>query len=246
MGRTDVDHGIAWPGPVNAWERRSPICRRIVRRARYFGGVARARNSGEANRSRLAAGVADFHARLSGGTLLIDGGVPRQGRQQPSDNIPTGVYPTKTVTSTRNDRQPTWARLCETLDAKALMDEPDYKAGMALEEIAMLSTPSSMRFSKARQQRGIYKLTRRGPLRADLCHRRDVRRSAGPASCHREKNRCRRPWHAASYAQPISLSRTPSEIVAPTPERGEHTDQVLAEFGFSKKDIAALRQANAI
>jgi crotonobetainyl-CoA:carnitine CoA-transferase CaiB-like acyl-CoA transferase len=46
--------------------------------------------------------------------------------------------------------------------------------------------------------------------------------------------------------QPISLSRTPSEIVAPTPARGEHTEQVLAEFGFSEKDIAALRQAKAI
>ncbi len=35
-------------------------------------------------------------------------------------------------------------------------------------------------------------------------------------------------------------------IVAPTPERGEHTDEVLAEFGFSANEIAALRQANAI
>jgi crotonobetainyl-CoA:carnitine CoA-transferase CaiB-like acyl-CoA transferase len=33
---------------------------------------------------------------------------------------------------------------------------------------------------------------------------------------------------------------------APTPERGEHTDQVLAEFGFSAQEIAALRAARAI
>ena len=46
--------------------------------------------------------------------------------------------------------------------------------------------------------------------------------------------------------QPMSLSRTPSKLVAPPPELGQHTDAVLKEFGFSAKDIAALRKANAI
>jgi crotonobetainyl-CoA:carnitine CoA-transferase CaiB-like acyl-CoA transferase len=46
--------------------------------------------------------------------------------------------------------------------------------------------------------------------------------------------------------QPMSLSRTPSKLVAPPPTLGEHTNAVLKEFGFSAKDIAALRQAKAI
>ena len=46
--------------------------------------------------------------------------------------------------------------------------------------------------------------------------------------------------------QPMSLSRTPSRFVAPPPALGEHTDAVLKEFGFSAKDIAALRKANAV
>ena len=46
--------------------------------------------------------------------------------------------------------------------------------------------------------------------------------------------------------QPMSLSRTPSKLVAPPPALGEHTDAVLKEFGFSAKDIAALRKAKAI
>jgi formyl-CoA transferase len=32
--------------------------------------------------------------------------------------------------------------------------------------------------------------------------------------------------------QPVRLSRTPSEIVAPPPLLGEHTDEILAEFGI--------------
>jgi formyl-CoA transferase len=46
--------------------------------------------------------------------------------------------------------------------------------------------------------------------------------------------------------QPMTLSRTPSKLAAPPPAIGEHTDAVLKEFGFSAKDIAALRKANAI
>jgi len=46
--------------------------------------------------------------------------------------------------------------------------------------------------------------------------------------------------------QPMSLSRTPSKLVARPPKLGEHTGAVLKEFGFSAKDIAALRKANAV
>jgi crotonobetainyl-CoA:carnitine CoA-transferase CaiB-like acyl-CoA transferase len=41
--------------------------------------------------------------------------------------------------------------------------------------------------------------------------------------------------------QPVSLSRTPSAIVAPPPMLGEHTDEVLAEFGFKQEEISKLR-----
>ena len=46
--------------------------------------------------------------------------------------------------------------------------------------------------------------------------------------------------------QPVSLSRTPSTMGAASPERGEHTDEVLAEFGFTEAEIATLRRADAV
>jgi alpha-methylacyl-CoA racemase len=42
------------------------------------------------------------------------------------------------------------------------------------------------------------------------------------------------------------FSRTPAEPDLPPPLRGEHTEQVLADWGFSDSDVAALRQAGAI
>ena len=47
-------------------------------------------------------------------------------------------------------------------------------------------------------------------------------------------------------AQPVTLSRTPSRLVARPPELGEHTNAVLKEFGFSTRDIAALHKAKAV
>jgi len=42
------------------------------------------------------------------------------------------------------------------------------------------------------------------------------------------------------------FSRTPSEISAPPSRPGEHTDQVLADWGFSPETINQLREAAAI
>jgi formyl-CoA transferase len=47
-------------------------------------------------------------------------------------------------------------------------------------------------------------------------------------------------------AQPVTLSRTPSRMAARPPEIGEHTDEILGEFGFSPEDIAALKAADIV
>jgi formyl-CoA transferase len=46
--------------------------------------------------------------------------------------------------------------------------------------------------------------------------------------------------------QPVALSRTPSKLVAPPPARGAHTHEILAEFGLTPEEVAALEAADAI
>jgi formyl-CoA transferase len=46
--------------------------------------------------------------------------------------------------------------------------------------------------------------------------------------------------------QPVKLSRTPNSMAAPTPEKGEHTDELLGEYGFDAKDIEAFRRDGVI
>ena len=46
--------------------------------------------------------------------------------------------------------------------------------------------------------------------------------------------------------QPVTLGRTPSYIVSPPPGRGEHTAEVLREFGFSDAETEELRREKII
>lgn len=46
--------------------------------------------------------------------------------------------------------------------------------------------------------------------------------------------------------QPISMSRTNTSMAAHPPDRGEHTDEVLAQVGYGPDQIAALREKNVV
>ena len=76
-----------------------------------------------------------------------------------------------------------------------------------------------------------------------------ARDAADPAAARRGQFRFpRRPdgGEQLFVGQPFTLSRTRNTIAATPPELGQHTEEVLKEFGFSGGDIAALRAAKAV
>jgi formyl-CoA transferase len=46
--------------------------------------------------------------------------------------------------------------------------------------------------------------------------------------------------------QPVKLSRTPNRMAMPTPEKGEHTGEVLAEYGFGEAEIEEFRRGGIL
>ena len=52
--------------------------------------------------------------------------------------------------------------------------------------------------------------------------------------------------HIQLVGQPFTLSRTPSKMAARPPEFGEQTEEVLAEFGFTRDEIGSLRQKKIV
>jgi formyl-CoA transferase len=50
----------------------------------------------------------------------------------------------------------------------------------------------------------------------------------------------------AYLGQPVTLSRTPSGVVAHPPKQGEHTEAVLRELGIKDGEIAELRKKGVV
>ena len=46
--------------------------------------------------------------------------------------------------------------------------------------------------------------------------------------------------------EPVTLSRTPAGVATPTPDAGEHNDEILGELGYDAARIASLRAAGAL
>jgi len=46
--------------------------------------------------------------------------------------------------------------------------------------------------------------------------------------------------------QPVQLTRTPSRMVQPPPERGQHTDEILKELGLGDNQLTALRERQIV
>jgi formyl-CoA transferase len=180
---------------------------------------------------------------------LIDGVVPPQSGNNHPTSIPTGVYPTNNGNiNIATTGAATWARLCEALGVDELHDAPQFRSAelrsknrdaLNAKLDAVFRTRTSAEWIDILNRAGvpcgpIYRIDEmfEDPQVRHLQFVQEVRSKAlGPLKVMR---------------QPVSLSRTPSRMVAATPERGEHTDEVLKEFGFSEAEISALRRANAL
>jgi formyl-CoA transferase len=183
---------------------------------------------------------------------LVKGEVPGQAGNNHPTSMPTGVYKTAdghiNIASTG---QKIWERLCKALGAADMLEKPEYATGAArsnnrdalnaeIDSYTQRRTSAQWigRLNEAGVPCGpIYSIDQMfaDPQVKHLAMAQPVRtRAKGNAK------------PLTLVGQPMMLSRTPSRLVARPPAIGEHTDAVLKEFGFKPKEIAALRQANAI
>ncbi len=190
-----------------------------------------------------------FMLDFQGARWLIDKHVPRQAGNNHPTSIPTGVFKTAdghiNIASTGAK---IWARFCNAAGAKDLLEHPNYQNGADRSKHRDALNADMEKYTVKRTSAEWIELLNEagvpcGPIYSiDEVYADPQVVHLGMAAPVKTKDKSK----LQMARQPMSLSRTPSKLVAPPPALGEHTNAVLKEFGFSAKDIAALRKANAI
>jgi crotonobetainyl-CoA:carnitine CoA-transferase CaiB-like acyl-CoA transferase len=191
-----------------------------------------------------------FMLDFQGSRWLISGEVPGQAGNNHPTSIPTGVFKTAdghiNIAATGSK---IWERFCKAIEAPDLLNHPDYNTGAVRSKNRdALNAEIGRHTPKRTSAEWVERLNNAGVPCGPIYNVDQV--YADPQVVHlgmaqpvktRDKSK-----QVRMAGQPMSLSRTPSKLAAPPPGLGEHTDQVLKEFGFSAKEIAGLRQAKAV
>ncbi len=175
---------------------------------------------------------------------------PQAGNNHPT-SIPTGVFPTADghINIAASGTQ-LWNRFCKTIGAEHFLEDPDY---------ADFDARSKNR-DALNAKIGAITATRPSQEWIDLLNEAGV--PCGPiysidevfADPQVQHLRMARPVNHPVLgelnliAQAVNLTRTPEpdRIRLPTPELGEHTDEVLAEAGYDAAAIEGFRASGAI
>jgi formyl-CoA transferase len=180
---------------------------------------------------------------------LVQGEVAKQAGNNHPTSAPTGVYKTDDgYINIATAGQTIWKRFCEVIGAPELVKNPDYIDGAArsknrdpldVEISKRLVGKTSNEWVEIMNEAGVPC----GPIyNIDQMFADPQVKHLGIAQSVTKRDKSK----MYLVGQGVTLSRTPSKLVARPPELGEHTDSVLKEFGFSKRDIGALHKAKAV
>ncbi|MBE0622189.1 MAG: CoA transferase [Burkholderiales bacterium] len=197
--------------------------------------------------SLLMSGIAllDFQAAR----YLMKGEVPPQVGNDHPTSMPTSAYATADGhINIGASGEGMWVRLCKAIERPELLTRKEFEGGenRAKNRIPLNAEINAALAGKTSAQ-WIEILNAAGVPCGPIYNMDQV--FADPQVQH---------IHAAAKVkhpklgdiqvinQAVGLSRTPATMASATPEIGQHTDEVLAEVGYSAAEIASLRKNKAV
>jgi crotonobetainyl-CoA:carnitine CoA-transferase CaiB-like acyl-CoA transferase len=141
-----------------------------------------------------------------------------------------------------------WTRMCELLGKTEWLSDPDYQG-----------EPLRVK-NRARLNADLAEIFRHQPLSHWINSLNDAGVPAGPVYTVPQMMQDPQVQHLNVTApmttsfgkemlyitQPVTLERTPAKVVAPAPNWGEHTDEVLREAGYEQADIDAFHAQGVV
>jgi crotonobetainyl-CoA:carnitine CoA-transferase CaiB-like acyl-CoA transferase len=175
---------------------------------------------------------------------LMQGEVAGQAGNNHPTSIPTGVFKTRNGhLNIAASGGRIWLRLCSAIGAPELAEHPDYKTG------ALRSQHRDSLHGDIEKHLG----ARTTAEWVDVLN--DAGVPCGPIYSIdqafadpqvRELDIVQEVGDVPYLGQPVTLSRTPSRVVAHSPALGEHTAEVLREVGFDDAGIARLKSEGIV
>jgi len=174
--------------------------------------------------------------------------VPVQTGNNHPTGVPAGVFKTADGYVNIAPTPPMWKRFCDALGLQHICDDPRYATAQArlqrredvnaLIEKITVGIPSDALIEKMN----------RGGIPCGPIYTLDkVFADPQVQSVEMVDEISSQALGTISLiAQPFSLSRTKSRLATPAPEYREHSREVLAEFGFSDGEIAALQRERCV
>jgi len=180
---------------------------------------------------------------------LIDSEIPPQAGNDHPTGIPTGVFTTADGhINIAASGQVMYRRLCEAIGANHLLEDPRFRTladrsrnrkAMNEELNRVLVARTSADWIEILNKAGVPS----GPiLNVKQVFEDPQVQHLGLAQPVRHSER----GEIHVQGLPATLSRTPGAIRRGAPVHGEHTDEILAEFGYSREEIATLRRDNVV
>jgi crotonobetainyl-CoA:carnitine CoA-transferase CaiB-like acyl-CoA transferase len=175
---------------------------------------------------------------------LIAKDVPGQAGNDHPTSIPTGVFPTSdghiNIAASGGH---IFARFCQTLGLNHLLEDPRFAEDASRSKNRIAINQAISVVTRQHSSGDLITLLNKagvpcGPInRMDEVFADPQVRHLGMAAAVQHATLGK----VEVVNQPIKLSRTPSHIVHPTPEKGEHTEEVLREYGYDDKAITDFR-----